>query len=111
MKVLADRLNADNFDVHGLSFNSENLKLPGRKTANIVFAKRFAETTDATTTTSGMSHRSIAPSPLSSVRFATSGDTMLLVSPFGPFHIHWITGSKLFGAAAFVQFGTPLVSS
>src|SRR5664279_602931 len=58
-----------------------------------------------------MSHRSIAPSPLSSVRFATSGETMLLVSPFGPFHIHWISGSKLFGGAAFVQFGTPLVSS
>src|SRR3569623_2778358 len=66
---------------------------------------------DATTTTSGTSHRSIAPSPLSSVRFATSGVTMLLVSPFGPIHIHWMSGSKLFAGATSVQFGTPFESS
>ena len=66
---------------------------------------------EATTTMSGVSHRSISPSALSSVRFATSGVTMLLVSPLGPIHIHWISGSKLSGGATSLQIGTPLPSS
>src|SRR5687767_6988098 len=43
-------------------------------------------------------------SPLSSVRFATSGMTPLWLSPFGPpSQDHWITGSKLSGGAVSMQ--------
>src|SRR4051812_43581385 len=69
------------------------------------------EELDATTITSGTSHRSIEPSPLSSVMFATSGDTMLNTSPPGPVQLHCSSGSKLLGGAVSVHMPTPLVSS
>src|SRR5262249_3243621 len=62
---------------------------------------------DATTTISGTSHRLISPSALSSVRFATSGVTMLYGS-VAPVHDHCSSGSKLFGGALSVHCGTPL---
>ena len=52
---------------------------------------------------SGVSHRSISPSPLSSVRLATTGVTTTCVSPSWPGHAHWMSGSKLSGGAASVH--------
>src|SRR5258706_14065286 len=65
---------------------------------------------DATTMTSGTSHKSIAPSPLSSVMFATSGATIEYNSGDGPAHVHWISGSKLFGGAVEVHMPTRMTS-
>ena len=68
----------------------------------------WAESTNrplfATTTTSGTSHRSISPSPLSSVRFATSGVTQQADLPS---HSHCTSGSKASGGADSLQSGNP----
>src|SRR4051812_46222155 len=58
------------------------------------------------TMTSGMSHRLILPSPLSSVRFATSGVVRLPTKPPSPsvlFHVHFVTGANEFGGDDCVQ--------
>ena len=68
------------------------------------------EDVEATTTTSGMSHRLISPSALSSVRFATSGVTMLYGS-LAPVQVHWMSGSKASGGARSVHCGTPFPMS
>ncbi|MBK8241595.1 MAG: hypothetical protein IPK74_39295 [Deltaproteobacteria bacterium] len=68
-------------------------------------------TSKATTTTSGMSQRSISSSALSSVRLTTSGEVTTCVRPSAPSHSHCTSGSKLSAGACCWQGMTSPIGS
>ena len=95
-------------DVHGFFRAEDREHLPHRRsrsapTRSLRRRHRCAWTVPSEvwtgTTISGVSQRSISPSPSSSVRLPTTGVTTMLVKSPSPSHAHWTSGSKLPGGA------------